>query len=196
MSQVLLVTPKFTVERRQVRRPDGTVRIHDLVTHPGAVVVLPILDDGSIVLIRNWRPSVGRELLELPAGTLEPGEPPETCARRELEEETGYRAANVTAVAEFYTSPGICTERMHGFVARGLTATSQQLDAGEHIRVEVTPADKVLHLLSCGSFEDGKSIAMLSLHFLQHRTPSAKDGAGEHTRPGPPLGVGGPDRGE
>jgi ADP-ribose pyrophosphatase len=118
------------------------------------------------VLIRNWRPSAGRELLELPAGTLEPGEAPRECAIRELEEETGYRAARLEPLAEFFTSPGICTERMYGFVARELTRTQQQLDAGEQIRVEPMPPDKVLQQLKSGTLEDGKSIAVLALYFL------------------------------
>lgn len=166
MSQSLLVTSKFSVERRQVTRPDGRVHTHDLVIHPGAVVVLPILSDDAWVLIRNWRPSAGREILELPAGTLEAGEAPRDCAARELEEETGYRAADIAPLAEFFTSPGICTERMHGFIARGLTPTRQNPDDGEHIRVEVMHPDKVLQLLQAGAFEDGKSIAMLALYLL------------------------------
>lgn len=118
-------------------------------------------------MIRNFRPALGRELLELPAGTLEPGEDPAACAARELEEETGYRAAQWEPLGAFYSCPGISNERMYGFVARVLTATRQRLAPGERIRVEpVRPAD-VLRRVRMGELEDGKSIALLATYFLR-----------------------------
>jgi ADP-ribose pyrophosphatase len=103
--------------------------------HPGAVVVLPLLDADTIVMIRNFRPSVGATLLELPAGTLEADEPAEACAGRELIEETGYRAGRIEPLVDFYTSPGVLSERMFAFVARELSHVGQQLDEGEEIEV-------------------------------------------------------------
>lgn len=141
--------------------------VREVVVHPGAVAILPLLDDGRIVLIRNQRLTIGQELLELPAGTLEPGEPPRGCALRELEEETGYRAATISPLCEFYTTPGICTERMWVFVARDLTHTRQNLQGAEQIRVCLLAADEVRRMLQAGEIEDGKTIAALGTYFLQ-----------------------------
>src|SRR5207249_563268 len=98
-------------------RDDGRPYRRDVVLHPGAVVILPLLDGGRVVLLRNHRHAVGRELWEVPAGTLEPPEPPEACAARELTEETGYRARKWTKLSEFYPSPGVLSEKMYLFAA-------------------------------------------------------------------------------
>ena len=108
---------KFGVERRRVPTRDGGSAIREVVVHPGAVVVLPFLDDGRVVMIRNRRFAVDETLWELCAGTLEPGEDPAVTAARELVEETGYEASSIEALTTFYTSPGICDERMYAFVA-------------------------------------------------------------------------------
>ena len=113
------------------------------MVHPGAVVVLPLLDDGRIVMIHNFRHTMEEELLELPAGTLAPGEPPIDAARRELSEETGYAAGSVEPFITFYTLPGICTERMHAFIATDLRAGEQRLEPGEQIRVEIVDLEIV-----------------------------------------------------
>jgi ADP-ribose pyrophosphatase len=165
--ETLLRTTRFSVERVRCTHPDGGQSTHEFIVHPGAVVILPILDEETWIMIRNFRPALGRELLELPAGTLEPGEDPAACAARELEEETGYRAAQWEPLGAFYSCPGISNERMYGFVARVLTATRQRLAPGERIRVEpVRPAD-VLRRVRMGELEDGKSIALLATYFLR-----------------------------
>lgn len=135
----------------------GTVR-REVVRHPGAVVVLPILADGRLVLIRNTRPSVDRSLLELPAGTLEPGEAPEFCAARELTEETGYAAAALTPLGRFYTSPGMSDELMWAFAATGLTHIGQRLEEDERISVVEMSAPAVLGLIDAGELVDAKSM--------------------------------------
>ena len=140
----------------------------DVVVHPGAVVVVPVLDDGRIVMIRNFRHAVERELVELPAGTLEPGEAPAETARRELEEETCYCAGSVVALTAFYTSPGICTERMHAFVASGLTPGKQHLEAGERITLCIVDAAEARRWLAEGTLEDGKTIAALATYFARN----------------------------
>jgi ADP-ribose pyrophosphatase len=165
--ELLLQSEKFSVERRRWEHPDGSHSVHDVLVHPGAVVILPILQDGSWVMIRNVRPAVGTELVELPAGTLEPAESPMEGARRELEEETGYRASELERVHAFYSCPGVSNERMHGFVARGLTRTRQSLAPGEQIRVEAMSAEQVIRMLSAGLIEDGKTIALLGLYLLR-----------------------------
>lgn len=167
MGTVLMSGRVFSVERREYRRPDGEVVSRDVVVHPGAVTILPLLDDERIVLIHNYRYTTGKELLELPAGTLDAGETPEQCARRELEEETGYRAGPVEPLCEFYTTPGICTEWMWVFLGTHLTATRQRLQGHERIRVAVTEIDEVRRMLCEGSIEDGKTIAALGTFFLR-----------------------------
>lgn len=135
----------------------GTIR-REVVRHPGAVVILPILADGRLVLIRNTRPSVDRSLLELPAGTLEPGEAPESCAARELTEETGYTAATLTPLGRFYTSPGMSDEVMWAFAAGGLTHVGQRLEEDERITVvAMTPAE-ASDLIDSGELMDAKTM--------------------------------------
>jgi len=106
MHQHLLTAHTFAVERRTFVRPGEATVTREIVVHPGAVVILPFLPDGRIVMIRNYRYTIEDELWELPAGTREPNETPIETARRELEEETGYRARTMTPQMEFYTSPG------------------------------------------------------------------------------------------
>jgi ADP-ribose pyrophosphatase len=135
------------------------------------VVVLPLLEDGRIVMIRNHRFAVDEVLWELCAGTLEPGEPPATTAARELVEETGYRADHVEAMTTFYTSPGICDEIMFAFLAEGLTHVGQKLEETERIEVEPVECDEALGMVEAGEIRDGKTIATLLFYqtFLRGR---------------------------
>ena len=169
MQKRLLSTPLFTVEQREYTRDGRKPVVRNVVVHPGAVVILPILADGRIIMIRNFRYTVERELWELPAGTMEPGEEPIETARRELEEETGYRAAALTPLVEFYTTPGICTERMHAFVATDLTRVGQKLQDSEQIKVEVVDLSAASRLLARGELADGKTIAALGTYFARLR---------------------------
>ena len=161
---VLYTGKRFWVERCQQVLADGSVHRRDIVRHPGAVVILPLLDDGRVGLIRNYRVAAGKTLLELPAGTLERGEDPEDCARRELAEETGYRAERLQRLAVFYASPGILDERMHLYLATGLRAGPMALDAGEEISVVPTAWDEALAMARDGRIEDGKTLVGL-LHY-------------------------------
>jgi len=156
---IVFTAKRFHIERRTLLRSDGTTEQRELVVHPGAVVLLPLLEDGRIVLIKNERFSVGRVLWELPAGTLEAGEAPEVCAARELEEETGYRAEALTPLMSLLPTPGMSNERMHVFVARGLAKTQQSLDPVERIEPVPIPIDDVLRMIKSGEIEDAKTIA-------------------------------------
>lgn len=152
---------KFSVD--VVRRPKrgGGYARREVVLHPGAVVVLGLLPGDQVVLIRNERFAIGQELLELPAGTLEPPEPPEICAGREMIEETGYQPGNVELLTKFFTSPGICTELMYAYLATDLKQVGQHLEETERITVQPTPLDQALDYVRQGVIQDGKTIATL-----------------------------------
>lgn len=153
---------KFAVDRVQIRTHGGGTTQRELIVHGGAVLVLPILDDapgGRVVMIRNQRFAVEKELWELCAGTLEPGEDPAECAARELIEETGYEAKSIEKLCEFYTSPGMTNELMRVFLAKDLTHVGQRLEATEHIQVELCRWPDVLEMVRKGEIVDGKTIA-------------------------------------
>jgi len=155
------------VHRVGLRMPDGKVVQRDLIHYAGAAVVLPILDDGSIVMIRNYRFAVSQTLLELPAGMLEEGEDPALCAARELAEETGYSAASMEKLGHFYPGPGTNDEVMHSFLATGLTDGRQALEDYEEITVETIPQQQARRMIADGRIHDGKTIATLALYWMR-----------------------------
>ena len=168
--ELLYSGPLFDVARLTFEGQDGTAVVRDVIEHRGAAVILPLLDDGRVVLIRNVRHTVGKVLWELPAGTLEAGEAPEACAAREVEEETGYRAGTIVPLTEFFASPGILNERMHGFLATDLEPTSQSLDHDEEIEVFPIPQWQVRDMIKDGHIEDAKTIALL-LYWMHLHSP-------------------------
>jgi ADP-ribose pyrophosphatase len=125
------------------------------------VVIVPLLDDGRVCLIRQFRLSVHETLIELPAGTLEPPEPPLACAQRELIEETGFRATRIEQVHAFFLSPGILDEKMHLFLATGLTAGDPRREAGEEIDNLLVPLDEAVAMIFRGEIQDAKTIVGL-----------------------------------
>ncbi|MFH1746031.1 MAG: NUDIX hydrolase [Planctomycetota bacterium] len=159
--QLILKSRKYTVRRIPVTVATGAVHDYDIVVHPGAAIILPFLPDGRVLLIRNFRVAVQQELLELPAGTLDPPEPPIECARRELTEETGYSAGSLEELIVFYSTPGICTERMHVFAAHDLKPGPTQLEAGERIHPAPMEYDDALRAIHDGRIVDGKTIVAL-----------------------------------
>jgi ADP-ribose pyrophosphatase len=160
----LLSTSRFDVEQVHFRTSDGASHERAVIRHPGAVAVIPLLDDDRVCLIRNDRIGVGRELVELPAGTLEPDEPPEETAERELWEETGFRAGRITPLKSFFLSPGILDERMHLFVAEQLTETTPHREAGERIENYVVRWDVAMRMIEQGEIEDAKTLVGLLLY--------------------------------
>ncbi|MCI0462232.1 MAG: NUDIX hydrolase [Gemmataceae bacterium] len=143
--------------------PDGTPVRREVILHPGAVAVLPLVDEDHVCLIRNRRVAVGETLLEIPAGTLEPPEPPEETAVRELAEETGYRAARWRKLREFYPSPGILSERMYLFVASELTPGPMRLEKDEELVPQVVPWEQALVWALDGTIQDAKTLVALLL---------------------------------
>lgn len=160
-AETLLETRKFTVVRETVGTPGGRAKTRDIVRHPGACVIVPLLDDGRLCLIRNFRIAVGETLIELPAGTLEPPELPAKTAERELIEETGYRAAKIELLHAFYASPGFLDEKMHLYLATGLSAGESALEEGEEIENLLVPFDEAVAMIFRGEIQDAKTIVGL-----------------------------------
>lgn len=153
---------------------DGTTVQRDVVLHPGAVAILPLVDAGRVCLVRNHRPIIGETLWEIPAGTLEPGEAPEAAAVRELAEETGYRAAVWRKLSTFIPSPGVLSERTHLFLAEQLTPGPMQLEKDEEMEPCVVAWEEVVAWACNGVIRDAKTLVAV---FLWDRLRRAAPGA-------------------
>ncbi len=161
MSEPLFESSRFRVVRRQRTDPRGQSIERDVILHPGAVVILPELENDQVVLIRNYRIALEAPLIELPAGTLEPGEDPRESAGRELAEETGYLAQQLEALITFYSSPGILHEKMHLFLATGLQPGPTALEPGEEIEPLIVPWSRALEMARDGEIQDAKTLCGL-----------------------------------
>jgi len=149
------------VEQMEVKFGDKGWHRYQVVRHPGGVGVLPLHDDGTVTLIRQLRPSVGRHLLEVPAGRLAPGEEPAACGRRELAEETGLQAKTLESLGMVHTSPGVFDETIHLFLATELTQGDATPEKYEDIRTVRLPLGTVSRMVTQGEITDGKTIAAL-----------------------------------
>jgi ADP-ribose pyrophosphatase len=151
----------------RVALPGGGEAVREVVEFHGGVALVALDDAGRVLLIRQYRYAIGRDLLELPAGKLEPDEPPEVCAARELQEETGYHAAHIEPLCRFYSTPGGTNEMLHIFLATELTRGAQRLESDENIEVIPTAWNEALAMIDRGEICDGKSI--IGLWMLQAR---------------------------
>ena len=149
---------RFDVHEIELQGSDGKKYVREVVRHPGAVVLLPLIDRDHVVMIANYRATVGETLLELPAGTREPNEKVEVTAARELMEETGFRAGRLTKLHEFYSAPGICDELMHLYLAEDLTEGEHAREATEEIENRVTHRDEILASIESGTIRDAKTL--------------------------------------
>ena len=149
------------VHRDTVRLPDGTTGSREYVRHPGAVAMVPLFDDGAVLLERQFRYPHRRAFIEVPAGKLEPGEPPLETAKRELLEETGFAAADWTHLGVVHTTIGYSDETIQLFLAKRLTLRAQKLDAGEFLEVLKLPLGEALAMIRDGRITDAKSVAAL-----------------------------------
>ena len=147
----------FNVYRDEVMLPNGKLAYREAVDHNGAVAIVP-LDKDEVILIRQFRYSTGEEILEIPAGTLNKGEDPESCARRELEEEIGYTAGKIKKMTEFFLAPGYSNELLHLFIAWDLSQSSQILDGDEFVQIERYPKENVIELVMNRKVRDAKTI--------------------------------------
>ncbi len=154
---------KFDFEQVTTRTSSGAIVTREVVRHPGAVVIVPILGDGRLALIRNYRVAVGKKVWELPAGTIDPGEEPNVCASRELVEETGYEAGELTPLGAFFTTPGMTDELMHAFAATDLREVGQKLEEGEDIELRLVPTAEAIGMIDSGELADGKSMVAILL---------------------------------
>ena len=142
----------------QVELPNGETTTREWIDHPGAVCLIPILPDGKICLIRQFRYGPGEEFIEIPAGKLDAGEAPLNCAYRELEEETGYRTNKLTFLTNIYPAIGFSNEKMWMYLAEDLVASTNNLDKDEFLELLPTPLDKALEWVWSGKITDVKTI--------------------------------------
>ncbi len=172
--RIVFEARRFRVASVDETLADGSHRTREIVEHPGSVVILPIVEgvgsEPKLCLVENWRVAVGGPLLELPAGTLDRDEPLEEAARRELAEETGYRAGRIVHAASFWMSPGILRERMHVFRAESLSAGEQALEPGERIVVRLVAWSEAVAMCLDGRIDDAKSIAAILLEESRRRS--------------------------
>jgi ADP-ribose pyrophosphatase len=146
------------VQRDTVRLPDGKTSVREYIKHPGAVVVLPVFDDGSILLERQFRYPLERVFIEFPAGKIDPGEHPLDCAKRELQEETGYTARDWKFVATIHNAIAYSNEHLDIFLARGLTAGEKKLDDGEFLDIFTSSVPEMLDWVREGQITDVKTV--------------------------------------
>jgi len=170
----------FDVVNDRVRCPDGHIGTREYILHPGAVMVVALADDGSVLLERQYRHPVGRAFIEMPAGKLEPGEDVLTCAQRELQEETGYRAARWQRLGAFHNAIGYSNEKIEVYLARELSLGATATEAGEVLEVFTAPLGRLLQWIDDGTVTDVKTIigAYWLERFLAARGASAPGAAG------------------
>lgn len=162
-SEVLMKGRAFAIRRDHLKTPDGRETTFDIIEHGGSVVLIPVDEQGNVLLVRQYRHATGQELLELPAGTLDDDEAPEVCAAREIREETGMAADELTKLGEFYLVPGYSTEFMVVFLATGLSYDPLEADADEFLSVESVPVAEAIKMAKRGEIPDAKSLAALFL---------------------------------
>ncbi|MCA1589462.1 MAG: NUDIX hydrolase [Acidobacteria bacterium] len=161
-SKTLHTGKVFDVREDQILENDFTYK-REIVVHAGSAVIVPVGDDNKVILVRQYRHAAGQYLLEIPAGTLNKNEDPQVAAARELEEEIGVTAAKMEKLSEFYVSPGFLTEKMHLFLATGLTQTAQKLEEDEILTLERHSFDNLLDMIEQGQIPDAKTIIGIML---------------------------------
>lgn len=173
-SQKIFSGAVFEVTRDRVL--DGEVEItREVVQHPGGAGGVPVFADGRIALVRQYRHPTQRDLLEIPAGKLDANETPETCAAREIEEELGVRVGRIEKLAEFYSTPGFCAEKLFVYLATELTPSVQKLDHDETVEIVYCTLEEAWQFVESGEIEDAKTIIALMLTKQKLR----KDGASQ-----------------
>lgn len=157
----------FSLWGGKVSLDNGDTAVREYIRHPGGVAIVPVVEN-NVILIRQFRIAIERELIELPAGRLEPGEDPASCARRELEEEIGYRPKELIPLAAYFSSVGFTDERMHIFLALEPEKTALKREVDERIHEVILPVEMIQNKLDAQQFEDAKTIIGLR-EFLAYR---------------------------
>lgn len=153
----------FSIQKVDLHLPDDRITTYDLVEHNDSITVVPVDQDGNVWFVRQYRLGPQQMLLELPAGVLETGEPPEEGASREIREEIGQAAGQLTPLGDFYLAPGYASEHMYVFLATNLSHAPLDADDDEFLQLEAIPAQKALQMAREGLFKDAKTIASLLL---------------------------------
>lgn len=153
----------FNIYKTRLKDSDGTRMSRETVIHPGAVAIIPLTSEDLVILVRQYRHATGKYIWELPAGTLGKRESPLACAKRELEEETGFIPGRLKKIMHFYTCPGFCTEKMHLYAAEKLKPTAQKLDPDEKITYKTFSRSEIRHLITSNQIIDAKSLIGLIL---------------------------------
>ena len=167
-SKVLFDGRAIKVRVDTVRRPDGRRTTREIVEHAAVIAVIPVDNDGNVLLVRQFRKPVEKELLEIPAGGIDPGEDAEAAVIRELQEEIGFRPGRLERLGGFYSAPGYATEYIHLYLAADLVPGRLHAEDTEEIKLVRVPLAQVPELISSGKIEDAKSIAGL-LYYLEFR---------------------------
>ncbi|MDQ0339151.1 ADP-ribose pyrophosphatase [Caldalkalibacillus uzonensis] len=158
----------------EVELPNGQTSTREVVKHPGAVAVMPFTTDGRMVVVRQFRKPLEKEIYEIPAGKLEKGEDPASCALRELEEETGFAAESLQLVTSFYTSPGFADELLYIFEATGLTQGKVHPDEDEFVEAQLISLEEGLELMAAEQIHDAKTV--FALMYWQNKRLKAQLG--------------------
>ena len=162
-SEILMKGRAFAIRRDHLETPDGRETKFEIIEHGGSVVIIPVDENGNMLLVRQYRHATGKNLLELPAGTLDSDENPEVCAAREIREETGMAAGKLIRLGEFYLAPGYSTEFMFVYLATELSFNPLEADADEFLSVESVPVKEAIRMAERGEMPDAKSLAALFL---------------------------------
>lgn len=150
-----------------VTLPNGSTAELELIKHPGAAAVVPMKDEGIVVMVRQYRHAVGGFIYEIPAGKLHPGEDPRDCALREVEEEIGYKVGTLDPLLSFLTTPGFTDEIIHIFLGKDLTPGKQNLEVDEVLEILEVPLEKAIEMIKDGTIKDGKTIIGLQATYLR-----------------------------
>lgn len=158
-SEIIFNGKIFTLEKREIELQNGQKTVREIINHHGGVGVLPILDDGTVILVKQYRSGAQDVLLEIPAGKLNQGEDHRACGIRELEEETGYTAKDVTYLGYFYPTPAYDSEKTHMYLARGLTPGKAHPDENEFVETVKMPFEQLLNMVINNEIKDAKTIS-------------------------------------
>ena len=164
-SEILYKGKVFDHQVDEIEYKSGNKGIREIAIHPGGAVVIPVKDDGKIILVKQFRYPLQKTLIEFPAGKLEKGEDPLICATRELEEETGYKAKEIKKLGEIFTAPGYCTETLHIYSAKGLTPGNHNREEGElEMEILELTVEEIEKMIISGDINDAKTI--VGMHYI------------------------------